>query len=81
MAEGFLRAMASDRIDVVSAGREETPLDPDAVEAMHEVGIHIAGLQTKVLNHFLGRRFSYVVTAYDRLSYFSGRDLATPVGS
>jgi arsenate reductase (thioredoxin) len=31
MAEGFLRTMAGDRFDVMSAGSEETPFDPDAV--------------------------------------------------
>ena len=28
MAEGFLRALGGDSFDVVSAGSEETPLDP-----------------------------------------------------
>jgi protein-tyrosine-phosphatase len=36
MAEGFLRALAGDDFDVVSAGSEETPLDPDAIAAMRE---------------------------------------------
>ena len=39
MAEGFLRALAGDDFEVASAGSEETPLDPDAVAAMREVGI------------------------------------------
>ena len=30
-------------MDAVSAGFEETPLDPDAVAAMSEVGIDISG--------------------------------------
>jgi arsenate reductase len=41
MAEGFLRTMAGDRFDVMSAGSEETPLDPEAVAAMREVGVDI----------------------------------------
>ena len=36
MAEGFLRAITGDRFDVMSAGSEETPLDPDAVAAMRD---------------------------------------------
>ena len=63
MAEGFLRSMAGDRFDVVSAGSEETPLDPDAVAVMREVGIDISGQETKAVNRFLGRRFNYVVIA------------------
>jgi protein-tyrosine-phosphatase len=52
-----------DEFDVVSAGSEETPLDPDAVSAMREVGIDISGQQPKAVNRYLGRRFSYVVSA------------------
>ena len=66
MAEGFLRALGGDGFDVVSAGSEETPLDPEAVSVMREVGIDISGQETKAVNRFLGRRFSYVVTLCDR---------------
>jgi len=66
MAEGFLRALAGDRFDVVSAGSEETPIDQDAVAAMREVGIDISGQESKAVNRYLGRRFSYVVTLCDR---------------
>ena len=66
MAEGILRALAGDRFDVMSAGSEETPLDPDAVAVMREVGVDISRQQSKAVNRFLGRRFSYVVSLCDR---------------
>jgi arsenate reductase (thioredoxin) len=66
MAERFLRTLAGDRFEVVSAGSEETPLGPDAVAAMREVGIDISGQETKAVNRFLGRRFNYVVMLCDR---------------
>ena len=66
MAEGFLRAMAGDRFDVMSAGSEETPLDPEAVAVMREVGVDISRQETKAVNRFLGRRVSYLVTLCDR---------------
>lgn len=66
MAEGFLRALGGDSFYVASAGSEETPLDPEAVAVMREVGIDISGQETKGVNRFLGRRFSYVVTLCDR---------------
>jgi len=66
MAEGFLRAMAGDRFDVMSAGSEETPIDPDAVAVMRELRVDISEHQTKAVNRFLGRRFSYVLTLCDR---------------
>ena len=61
MADGFLRALAGDEFDVISAGSGQTPLDPDAVAAMSEVGIEISGHEPKAVNRYLGRRFSYVV--------------------
>ena len=66
MAEGFLRAMAGDRFEVASAGHDCTPLDPEAVAVMREVGVDISGQETKAVNCFLGRRFSYVVTLCNR---------------
>lgn len=66
MAEGFLRALAGDRFDVVSAGNDDTPLDPEAVAVMREVGVDISGQETKAVDRFLGRRFNYVVSMCDR---------------
>jgi arsenate reductase len=56
MAEGFLRALAGDDFEVVSAGAEETTLDPDAVAAIREVRIDISGQEMKAVNRYLGRR-------------------------
>jgi hypothetical protein len=42
MAEAFLRDMAGDRFEVMSAGAEATTLDPEAVAAMDEVGLDIS---------------------------------------
>lgn len=75
IAEGFLRAMAGDRFDAISAGSEETPLDPDAVAVMREVGVDISGYEGKAVKRFLGRRVSYLVTLCDR------RDLALAMES
>ena len=50
MAAGFLRHLAGDRIEVLSAGSMPgDQINPTAVEAMAEVGIDIAGQQPKVL--------------------------------
>ena len=66
MAEAFLRKMAGERFEVMSAGSEETPLDPDAVLVMREVGVDISAHETKAVNRFLGRRVSYLMTLCDR---------------
>jgi len=50
MAAGYLRALAGDRVEVLSAGSEPADrLNPVAVAAMAEEGIDIAGFQPKIL--------------------------------
>ena len=66
MAEAFLRDLVGDDIEIVSAGANAGHLDPDAVAAMHEVGIDISAAQTKVIDPYLRQRFHYVITLCDR---------------
>jgi arsenate reductase (thioredoxin) len=66
MAEAILREVAGDLYDVLSAGAEETPVDPDAVDAMREIGIEICDQTPKDVSRFLGERFSYVISLCDR---------------
>jgi hypothetical protein len=42
-AEAFLRDMAGERFEAMSAGAEATTLDPEAVAAIDEVGPDISG--------------------------------------
>jgi len=67
MADAFLRDIAGDRFEPISAGSEtNSALDADAVAAMWEVGIDISSQKTKKLNPFLRERVSYAVTLCDR---------------
>lgn len=66
MAEGFLRHWASDRFDVASAGTHPAGLNPDAVEAMREVGVDISQHRSKGIDEFIGQRFDDVITVCDR---------------
>jgi arsenate reductase len=66
MAEAFLRHEAGDHFEIVSAGSEAAPLDPDAIEAMREIGIDVSNYETKSVNLYLGRRFTFVITLCDR---------------
>ena len=82
MAEAFLRDLAGDEFEIVSAGAEAGHLDPDAVAAMREVGIDISSAQTKVVDPYLRQRFHYVITLCDRetgavVPDIPWRDLAT----
>ena len=63
MAAGYLRALAGDRVDVLSAG--SLPADrvnPVAVEAMAEVGIDIVGEEPKILTTDAVRASDVVIT-------------------
>jgi arsenate reductase (thioredoxin) len=58
MAEGFLRHLAGDRFEVMSAGIDPTDeIHPCAVEAMSEVGIDISDQYPKGLGSYLGKEF------------------------
>jgi arsenate reductase len=65
MAEGWLRHLAGDRFEVSSAGTEQTRVRPLAVRAMAEVGVDIAGHESKTLDRFLDQPWDYVITVCD----------------
>ena len=65
MAEGYLRRVAGDRFEAVSAGIEPKGLNPLAVAAMREIGIDISHQQSKDVASFLGEPMPYVITVCD----------------
>ncbi len=67
MAEGFLRDLAGDRFDVMSAGYEPSAaVCADAIEAMREVRIDISEQRPKTTDQSMGQRLAYVITLCDR---------------
>lgn len=66
MAEGILRHLAVDNIEVESAGTEVTHVRTEAMETMAALGIDISGQHSKNLNEFVGQHWDYVVTVCDR---------------
>ena len=63
MAAGFLKHLANDRIEVLSAGSAPGPaVNPMAVRAMAEVGIDIAGEEPKLLRDSAVREADVVIT-------------------
>jgi arsenate reductase (thioredoxin) len=66
MAEAMLRQIAGERFEITSAGADPAPLDPEAVDAMREIGIDIADQAPKDVVKFLGQRFTYVISLCDR---------------
>ena len=65
MAEGYLRHVASDAFEPLSAGTEPKGLNPLAVEAMREIGIDISQQASKDVRSFLGQAIPYVITVCD----------------
>ncbi len=65
MAEGYLRHVAGDRFEPLSAGVEPKGLNPLAIEVMHEIGIDISQQTSKGLDQFLGQKIPYVITVCD----------------
>lgn len=62
MAEGFLRSVAGERFDAMSAGIAPKGLNPLAVAAMREIGIDISSQSSKDVTEFVGTPVQYVVT-------------------
>jgi len=65
MAEGWVRALKGDEIEVYSAGVERHGLNPDAVAVMRELGVNISGQRSKTVDELPAVEFDYVVTVCD----------------
>lgn len=65
MAEGYLRQVAGDRFEAMSAGIAPKGLNPLAVEAMADVGVDISKQISKDVASLLGQHIPYVVTVCD----------------
>ncbi len=62
MAEGWARALKSDRIEAFSAGVETHGLNPLAVRAMAEVAVDISDNRSKLVDEVLDIGLDYVIT-------------------
>ena len=88
MAQGWLRELAGDRVEVRSAGSEPADqVNAVAVEAMREVGIDITSEQPKILTVDAVRESDVVITmgCGDTCPIFPGKryedwDLTDPAG-
>lgn len=67
MAEGLLRHLGGEGIEVSSAGNQPAAVHPLAVQAMAETGIDISGQRAKHLDEFAGQTFDLVITVCDRV--------------
>jgi arsenate reductase (thioredoxin) len=66
MAEGWVRRLYGDKIEVSSAGIEKHGLDPLAVKVMAESGIDISSQKSKRIDDLPNLEFDYVITVCDK---------------
>ncbi len=66
MAEGWVRRLYGDKIEVSSAGVEKHGLDRRAVKVMAEAGIDISSHQSKRIDDLPNLEFDYVITLCDK---------------
>lgn len=67
LAEGILRAVGGERVEVFSAGNEVTAVHPLAVCAAAERGIDISQQRAKPMDEFVGQSFDVIITVCDRV--------------
>ena len=67
MAEALVSVRSGGTVEGRSAGSHPKPLHPNAVRAMAERGVDIAGRPTKHLSRFARNRFDHVVTLCDKV--------------
>ncbi|MCU0728092.1 MAG: arsenate reductase ArsC [Planctomycetes bacterium] len=62
MAEGLARSLAPAGLRIFSAGSTPTAIRPEAIEALREVGIDIAGQRSKAVSEIPAAEVDTVVT-------------------
>lgn len=67
MAEGILRSVAGDLVEVFSAGNEPGRVHPLAIRALQRMNIDISRQQSKYMDLFAGQPFDYIITVCDRV--------------
>jgi len=67
MAEGLLRELGRNKVEVFSAGSEPTSIHPLAIKVMTGRGIDLRMHRSKHLEEFFGQNFDYVITVCDRV--------------
>lgn len=62
IADGFLKALGSDKYEVKSAGLEAHGLNPRAVQVMSEAGVDISSHTSDVIDQDTLRKADYIIT-------------------
>ncbi len=65
MAEGFLRHLAVEKVEICSAGIEAHGVNPRAIQVMAEVGIDLSGHTSNLVDQYLNTGVTHVITVCD----------------
>lgn len=66
MAEGLLRALSGEHLEVYSAGSAPSHVNSLAIQVMAERGIDISQHHSKYVGEFIGQPFDVVITVCDQ---------------
>ncbi len=67
LAEGIMRQMGGDQVEVYSAGSMPTEVHPDTIALLRQLGIDPERHYAKPLEAFAGQSFDYIITVCDRV--------------
>jgi protein-tyrosine-phosphatase len=67
LAEGILRTLGRNQVEVFSAGNEPAEVHPMAIALLEAWDIDTSEHTSKSMDHFLGDTFDYVITVCDRV--------------
>ena len=67
MAEGLLRELGHNKVEVFSAGTEPAGIHPLAIKIMSGRGSDLSTHRSKHLEEYLGQEYDYVITVCDRV--------------
>jgi len=65
MAEGLLRVLGGESVEVFSAGTRPSSVRSEAIAVMSEIGIDLASHRSKHVREFDGQHFDFVITVCD----------------
>jgi arsenate reductase (thioredoxin) len=65
MAEGLLREIGGEDLEIYSAGSKPSQVNPYAIQAMEQRGIDIRQHTSDSLTQYLDQAFDYVITVCD----------------
>ena len=78
MAEGLLRHDGGAAFEVASAGTKPSHVRPEAIAAMHEIGIDISGHRSKSVDEFAAQAFDCAISQLHIMGVYGAESVEVP---